>query len=80
MGFRRNFIQARDLRKEAADKIKDYDSIIGRMKRDYESLRGAGIPCKAFLEEDGDPQIIVVTKQCWNHISRGVKRKRQGRE
>ena len=68
MGFRRNFIQARNLRKEAAEKIKDYDSVIGRMRRDYEALRSSGIPCKAFLEDDGEAQIIAVTKQCWNHL------------
>lgn len=68
MAYKRTYLQARNLREEATGKIKDYDSIFGSMKKDYEFLRTTGIPTKAFVDEDGEAQIVVVTKQCWNHL------------
>ncbi|HBB02399.1 MAG: hypothetical protein US89_C0013G0018 [Candidatus Peregrinibacteria bacterium GW2011_GWF2_38_29] len=63
----RKFLQKRNLLEESKSKIKDYDAIIGRTRKDYELLRKIGIPCKAFI--DGNQiQTIQVTKQCWNHI------------
>jgi len=56
------------LKQEAQEKLKDYDAIIGRAWRDYEKLREEGIPCKAFVETDGQPEIIQVTRSCWNHV------------
>ena len=67
MGIWRNFIQARNLLREAKEKLKDYDAVIGSVKKDYDVLRKTGIPCKAFLDEDKQ-NIIIVTRQCWNHV------------
>jgi hypothetical protein len=65
---KRNYIQARNLLKEAKEKFKDYDSIIGRTHKDYEALRKTGILCKAFSINGNTTNKIVVTRQCWNHI------------
>lgn len=70
MAFKRDYIQARNLRKEAEIRLKDYESILGSMKKEYEALRPTGIPCRAFLEDGGEAQVITVTKQCWNHLFR----------
>lgn len=40
---RRNYIQARNLFNEAKEKLKDYDAVLGRIKKDYEELRKKGI-------------------------------------
>jgi hypothetical protein len=53
--LRRQFIQARNLRQEAAEKVKDFDAILGRLHADYEAIRQACIPCRAFVEGDGEP-------------------------
>jgi hypothetical protein len=67
--YRREYLNARNLKEEARQKLKDYDAIMGRTKRDYNLLREAGIPCRAFLEnEQDDPEVIVVTRHCWNHV------------
>ncbi|MEK7529247.1 MAG: hypothetical protein AAB592_05770, partial [Patescibacteria group bacterium] len=68
MAFQRNYIQARNLRKEAESKLASFDSILGHMKKEYDTLRISGIPCGAFLEDGGNSQIVIVTKQCWNHL------------
>lgn len=68
MAFKRVYLQARNLRQEAGGKIKDYDSIFGSMKKEYEALRKTGIPTKALVDDDGEAQIVTVTKQCWNHL------------
>ena len=65
MANKRNYIQARNLRAEAQEKLGDYEAIMGRAEKDYEALRKTGIPCKAFTEK-GD--VIVVTRMCWNHL------------
>lgn len=68
---RRSYINARDLRKEAQEKIADYDAILGRIQKDYDSLRELGIECKAFLESgDKDSESIAVSRMCWNHVFR----------
>jgi len=66
--YRRQFLQARSLRQEAQEKLKDYESAMGRAWRDYEKLRKEGIPCKAFVEADGQSEVIQVTRCCWNHV------------
>jgi len=45
---KRNYIQARNLHKEAKEKLKDYSAILGRTHKDYTTLRKKGILCKAF--------------------------------
>lgn len=64
MANKRNYIQARNLRSEAKQKLGNYDAIMGRCRTDYEVYRKNGIPCKAFDRED----IVWVTKMCWNHV------------
>ena len=49
---RRNFINARNLREEAKQKLKDYDAIMGKVKSEYENFRKTGILCKAFTENN----------------------------
>ena len=66
MANKRSYIQARDLLAEAKAKINDYDSIMGRVHKDYEALRSVGIPCQAF-KDDLKPTVIQVTRSCWNH-------------
>jgi hypothetical protein len=53
---------------------------MGRTQRDYEALREAGIPCKAFLENpEAEPEVITVTRMCWNHVfHHPVKRQSKG--
>jgi hypothetical protein len=65
---RRQFLQARSLRQEAMDRLKDYDAILGRTQADYERLRTTGIQCKAFMESDGTSETVHVTRLCWNHV------------
>lgn len=65
---RRQFLQARSLRQEAMEKLESYEAVIGRTWADYEALRKTGIPCRAFLENDGKTEIIEVTRICWNHV------------
>ena len=74
---RRQFINARNLREEAKQKLKDYDAIMGEARKEYEKLRTTGIPCRALLDsEDGEPETIHLTRQCWNHVFKHpVKRK-----
>jgi len=66
---RREYLNARNLREEATQKIKDYEAIMGRMNQDYDALREVGIPCRAFLENETEElETILVTRQCWNHV------------
>lgn len=65
---RRRFLQARSLRQEAAEKLENYEAVMGRTWKDYEEARKSGIPCRAFLENDGKAEIITVTRICWNHV------------
>jgi len=66
---RREYINARNLLEEAKSKLKDFDTIMGSVKREYEKLRETGILCKAFNEnESDDPEIIEVSRLCWNHV------------
>jgi len=65
---KRNYIQARNLLEEAKEKLKDYDSVLGRTKKEYEVLRKKGILCKAFSINGKTTQKITVTRQCWNHV------------
>ena len=65
---RRQFLQARSLRQEAAERLESYDAVMGRIWTDYEALRTSGIPCRAFLENDGKSEIIAVSRICWNHV------------
>lgn len=66
MAKSREYIQARNLLREAKAKIKDFDAIIGRTKKDYEKLRKTDISCEAF---SNDKVIkITVTRHCWNHV------------
>jgi hypothetical protein len=65
----RRYLQTRNMRTEAAAKLKDYAAIMGRVEQELEALRETGIPCKAFTEaEDDRPETIQVTRQCWNHV------------
>jgi hypothetical protein len=64
----RNYIQARNLFEEAKVKIKDFDAIMGQVKKEYDLFRGMGITCDAFKENNSKPIVIQVTKQCWNHV------------
>lgn len=66
MGKIRNYIQSRNLRSEAEQLLKDFKSVMGRTKKDYEVLRKMGIPCKAFTEKED--KVIEVTRHCWNHL------------
>lgn len=67
--FERRYLQTRNMRTEAASKLKDYDAIMGRVEKELDALRKDGIPCKAFTENDTDaPEAIQVTRQCWNHV------------
>lgn len=65
---KRNYIQARNLLQESKERIKDYDSILGRTKKDYEQSREKGISCRAFSVNGKIAQKIIVTRQCWNHV------------
>lgn len=65
MSTGRNYIQARNLKMEAKAKLHDFDSIMGRAKKDYEKLRVAGIRCYGFGEKEVQ---IQVTRMCWNHV------------
>lgn len=57
------------MRAEAAAKLKDYDAIMGCVEQELETLRKTGIPCRAFTENaDDEPEVIQVTRQCWNHV------------
>ena len=42
--------------------------MMGRSWTDYEKLRSTGLPCKAFVENDGESEVIQVTRHCWNHV------------
>lgn len=66
---RREYINARNLLEEAKSKLKDFDTIMGSMKSEYDKLKEEGIPCKAFSENESDePEMIEVTRLCWNHV------------
>ena len=65
--FQRVYINARNLRQEAQQKLKDYDAIMGRASKEFDELQSAGIPCRAFSDEQAT-EIIDVTRQCWNHL------------
>ena len=57
------------MRSEAAEKLHAYDSIMGTVEAELNILRTTGISCKAFSENDhDDPEIIYVTRRCWNHV------------
>ena len=66
--YRRQYINARNLREEAEQKRKDYDAIIGRVQKEYDALRATGIPCRAFAKDAEEFHTITVTRQCWNHV------------
>ncbi len=69
--FERKYLQTRNMRIEAAEKLHAYSAIMGKVEQEIESLRDTGIPCKAFTENEGDdPEIIQVTRRCWNHVFR----------
>ncbi len=44
----RNYIQARNLKKEAKERLKNYNSILSRTRKDYEILRKSSVSCNAF--------------------------------
>ncbi|MFH1546016.1 MAG: hypothetical protein ABIE14_01405, partial [Patescibacteria group bacterium] len=56
---KRNYIQARNLLQEAKAKIKDFNSVIGRTKDDYDKLRQTDILCNAFSLNGKKAQRIV---------------------
>jgi hypothetical protein len=65
----RRYLQARNLRAEAEAKLKDFDAIMGKVEQELDQLRETGIPCRAFTENETDePEVIQVTRQCWNHV------------
>jgi hypothetical protein len=67
--FRRRYENARDFKQEARDRLGDYDAILGSARREFEKLRRTGIRCRAFLRDvTGEPEVIEVTRQCWNHV------------
>lgn len=69
MANRRQYIQARDLKKEAEEKLKDYDAIMGRTWNDYRNLCDTGIECGAFGSDQGNKRSVIhVTRNCWNHV------------
>ena len=70
----REYINHRDLRKEAEGKIKDFDAIIGRAKVDYEKLRETGISTTAFSEQNITE--ITVSRKCWNHVFKHPNKRR----
>ena len=66
---RRKYLQTRNMRSEAAAKIQSYDSIMGTVELELNGLKSKGIPCKAFTENENEqPEIIQVTRRCWNHV------------
>ena len=65
----RHYIQARNLRQEAEEKLKDYEAIMGRVWSDYRKLCDAGIECAAFGNDDNSKShMVYVTRNCWNHV------------
>lgn len=67
----RKYLQTRNMRTEAESKLKDFDSIMGKLEQEFDALRAKGIPCKAFAENDSDdPEIIQVSRRSWNHVFR----------
>ncbi len=68
MSNMRNYIQARNLKKEAEEKLKDFEAIIGRVRQEYKAMSLTGIACPAFDDGNGKPIAILVTRSCWNHI------------
>jgi hypothetical protein len=67
--FERRYLQTRNMRTEAQAKLKDYDAIMGKVEQELDGLRATGIQCKAFMENEGEPpEVIQVTRQCWNHV------------
>lgn len=75
MKSKRNFIQARNLLLEAKSQIQEYYNILRKVREKYEKLRKTNIYCKAFTE-DHSPKIILVTRQCWNHVFRHTQKRR----
>lgn len=66
---RRQYINARNLKSEALQKLTDYDAIMGRTQKDYDALRAEGIPCKALAESpESATEKIEVSRMCWNHV------------
>lgn len=66
---RRQYLQSRDLRREAEEKLPQYKTILRSAEAELDRLRVTGIPCRAFLDNDTDsPEVIQVTRQCWNHV------------
>ncbi len=75
--FRRQYENARDFREEAKRRFKDYDAIMGRTWAEFERLRQTGIRCRAFLSDvNGEPEIIEVTRQTWNHLFKHAVKRR----
>jgi len=68
MSNARNYIQARNLLEEARTRLKDFEAIMGRVRKEFDSLRETGVSCPAFKEDGEIARIIQVTKQCWNHL------------
>ena len=65
----RKYLQTRNMRTEAASKMKDYAAIMGRVEQEINALKSDGISCRAFTEnENDDPEVIQVTRKCWNHV------------
>ncbi len=63
----RQYIQSRNIQREAVDRLADFDAILGRAKNEYDKLRASGIVCQAF-QENGEIETIDVTRHCWNHL------------
>ena len=64
----RQYVNARNLREEAKQKLDSYDAIMGTVREEYERLRETGIPCQAFAKDGNEIETLVVTRQCWNHV------------
>lgn len=72
----REYLNAKDFIKEAQDKLKNYDAIMGQTKKLYEQLKTNGIETRAFSGESDDTEKIVVTNKCWKHVfEHDVKRR-----
>ena len=65
---KRNYIQSRNLLKEAQEKLRDYDAVLGRTWADYDQLRNKGVDCKAFSLQGEESEKVEVTRQCWTHV------------
>jgi len=64
----REYLNAKDFAKEAQEKLKDYDAIMGQTKKLYEDLKTNGIETMAMSGEGGEPETVIVTNKCWKHV------------